>query len=237
MENCKKILSTFSGGKILDVGTGRGEFINFLKNTLKDYTDITGIDTTPQAIEFCKNQFKDENIQFIEMDAEKMDFNDNTFDTVCISNSLHHLPDAKKILQEMKRVLKPNGRFIISEMFCDNLTNAQMSHVLIHHWSAKIDSARGVYHDETYKRDEIIQIVDFLNLSDLQIFDYKHETEDSKSEELFKYFDDLIDKVLGRLEVEGDLYSSLEQEGKTIKDWIKDYGFESATVLMIIGSN
>ena len=40
MEKLKDVLSKISGGKVLDVGTGRGEFIDLLKENLKDYTEL-----------------------------------------------------------------------------------------------------------------------------------------------------------------------------------------------------
>ncbi len=53
--------------------------------------------------------------------------------------TLHHLSDKTKVIEEMKRVLKTNGIFIINEMFCDYQNEAQMSHVYVHHIGADID--------------------------------------------------------------------------------------------------
>ncbi len=234
MENLKKKLSKISGGKILDVGTGRGQFINLLKDSLKDYTEIIGIDTMQQAIDFCNKKFNEENIHFLKMDAMNMSYEDNTFDTVCLSNSLHHLPHMIELLQEMKRVLKPNGLFIISEMFCDNQTEEQMSHVLVHHWSSKIDTSLGLYHDETFTRNKIIDIFKQLNLKNIDIFDFKYKNDNPKSDDIINYFDDVIDKVIERVKDKNN-YENLKKEGLKIKEYIKKHGFQSATELFLMG--
>jgi ubiquinone/menaquinone biosynthesis C-methylase UbiE len=48
-------------------------------------------------------------VTFLEMDTECLKFEDDTFDAVCISYSLHHLENIDRVSAEMKRVLKPDG--------------------------------------------------------------------------------------------------------------------------------
>ena len=48
-------------------------------------------------IPFMREHFKDTDIDFVKADAGDLPFDDGSFDTVCISNSLHHLPDLEKI--------------------------------------------------------------------------------------------------------------------------------------------
>ncbi len=234
MKNLKEALSKISGGKLLDVGTGRGEFIHLLTESLKNFTEIIGIDSSTLAIDYCKKLFIDDKINFIEMNALHMEFVDNTFDTVCISNSLHHLENYPLILSEMKRVLKPNGQFIISEMFSDDQTNEQLSHVKLHHWSAEIDTLIGIKHDRTFKRNEIINIANSLGLDDIKFLNYCFTLEDSKSNEIINHFIKLIDKISEKINTHKD-YLNMKAEGEKIKNWIIKYGFQSATEVMIIG--
>jgi MPBQ/MSBQ methyltransferase len=65
------------------------------------------------------------------MDALKMDFPDNTFDIVWACESGEHMPDKKRYVEEMARVLKPGGRIVIAtwcqvrfayKQFCCSLT-------------------------------------------------------------------------------------------------------------------
>ncbi|NIV31266.1 MAG: methyltransferase domain-containing protein, partial [Anaerolineae bacterium] len=50
-----------------------------------------------------------ERTDFIQMDAARLGFADESFDTVSISASLHHLADASPVFAEMGRMLRPGG--------------------------------------------------------------------------------------------------------------------------------
>ncbi len=113
----EKLLSTISAGNILDIATGSGGFISFLRDNLKDYSEITGIDCSERSIEAARKAHSQPNIHFQLMDATHLDFPDSHFDTVCMANSLHHMADLPTVLSEMLRVCKPGGNIIISEMY------------------------------------------------------------------------------------------------------------------------
>jgi ubiquinone/menaquinone biosynthesis C-methylase UbiE len=53
------------------------------------------------------------------MDASKLDFPDNHFDAVFDFGIIHHIPNWKDCIQELKRVLKPNGEVILEELSID----------------------------------------------------------------------------------------------------------------------
>ena len=139
------LIGTISGGKVLDVATGNGNFIHFLLEGLMNYDDITGIDTKEGLEAVFKANFQSQPVNYRKMDAAALHFADATFDTVCISNSLHHMPELESTLKEMLRVLKLGGLFIISEMYRDNQSAAQMTHVHLRHWWAAVDQTQGVF--------------------------------------------------------------------------------------------
>lgn len=60
------------------------------------------------------NQSKIQNFSLLNMNAEKLEFPDNTFDFVISINSFEHLKDVEKSVKELKRVLKKGGGFYIS---------------------------------------------------------------------------------------------------------------------------
>ena len=100
--------------KILYVGIGTGadlEIINYV-----DY-DITAIDFSPDMLAIAKSKFKHSSINFLEMDAQKLLFEDDTFDYIVASLLLSVVPDENKCFQEMLRVLKKEGKILIFDKF------------------------------------------------------------------------------------------------------------------------
>lgn len=240
MDILKEKLKLFEAGKVLDVGTGRGNFISVISECFNSFTEIIGIDNSEGALNAARESFNNKKINFIKMDASNMNFNAESFDTVCISNTLHHLPDMYKVLNEMNRVLKPGGLFIVSEMFCDNQIDKQLSHVYVHHFHAKIDNLLGIFHNETFKRQQIIEIMDNLGLDIIDAFDYNTAEEQAASDDSDdekKFIDDLFVSLEGRLNNVKDFaeYDSLRAELDRIKDTVYNTGFFGATELMVIG--
>lgn len=235
MQKLKNSLNKISGGKVLDVGTGVGEFIDLLKENLKDYTEIIGIDMNDIALEKAKERFQDENIKFIKMDAENLNFEDNTFDMVCISNSIHHLPNAHKVFNEMKRVLKVGGYFVIQEMFCDNQNEAQLTHVYFHHFNAEIQTLLGGYHNKTFKKQEILDIGKSLELENLIHFECVYEEDNPISDEELKGMLNAVDNYAYKTK-DFPQYESYRQQGQIIKERLLNVGISSATELVIIGN-
>ncbi len=107
-----EVLSSIKG-KCLEVGVGTGKNIPFYP----DGIDMTAIDFSENMLE--KAKFKAEtlkkNINFIHMDAQNMDFKDNTFDSVFTTCVFCSVPDPVKGLMEIKRVCKPDGKIIMIE--------------------------------------------------------------------------------------------------------------------------
>ncbi|KOO51794.1 class I SAM-dependent methyltransferase [Viridibacillus arvi] len=100
--------------KILFVGVGTGadlELINYSD------LDITAIDYSPDMLGKAKTKFKGSRIKFLEMDAQNMIFEEETFDYVVASLILSVVPDANKCFQEISRVLKYKGKVIIFDKF------------------------------------------------------------------------------------------------------------------------
>ena len=97
---------------VLDVGCGTG----FFEMVLADFCcDVTGIDLTPEMIERGKELIKrhGSSAQLMVMDAEKLDFPDESFDIVISRNLTWTLPHPLKAYEEWNRVLKPGGLLLI----------------------------------------------------------------------------------------------------------------------------
>jgi SAM-dependent methyltransferase len=249
-----KRLSSVSGGRALDVATGRGGFIDTMMKTVKDYDSFVGIDYCPspeseKQMESAKKRFEGKPVQFFKMNAENLKFEDESFDTVCMSHSLHHLANIGKVLAEMKRVVKKGGNFILQELYCDgDQTEAQKVDELEHEWEARVDSLLGVTHNKALTRQRIMDVATSLKLRELEVFDSthsvdclfckrKHECEDPRNQTTFHDSIKNIDDATERLKDCPDLEARrrLEEEGKQIKKTIEKSGSASASYLFIIG--
>lgn len=99
----------FHGKKILEVGVGAGtDFLQWVRAG----TQAHGIDLTQEAISNITQRLELYNLQAQELhvaDAEKLSYQDNTFDLVYSWGVIHHSPDTIKCLEEIIRVTKPGG--------------------------------------------------------------------------------------------------------------------------------
>ncbi len=110
--------------KILDLGCGAGRTtINLYKN---GYKNIIGLDLAPNLINYAKSYCKKNklDISFVLGNATNLPYKQNSFDVVIFSyNGLMCIPGQKNreiVLQEVYRVLKPNGLFIFTAQDRDN---------------------------------------------------------------------------------------------------------------------
>jgi len=237
-------LKSVSGGRVLDVATGDGDFISLLKKTLRDYDSFIGIDVSGKEIEAAKKNVG-EAAEFFEMNAKKIEFEGGCFDTVSMANSLHHLDDVGLVLGEMKRVLKAGGHFILEEMFCDGVpTEAQRSDILSHNLSADIDSVLGVPHRRTFTRDEIMDFIVKLGLRKSDVFESSRypkclfcddwvRCEDPRNDAIVSFAIEEIDESLQRLSDQDRI--RFQEEADLVKERIRERGSASASILFIIG--
>ncbi len=100
--------------EMLDCGCGPAPMITLLHEKYPD-RHYTGIDLTPKMIEKASEK-KLSNTTFIVGDCENLPFDDNSFDVVICSMSMHHYPHPENFIRNVQRVLRPNGRFILRDM-------------------------------------------------------------------------------------------------------------------------
>ncbi|MCL7411683.1 MAG: class I SAM-dependent methyltransferase [Methanosarcinaceae archaeon] len=104
VDNQIKKLSNTS--KILEVGCGTGTNLK----SISKYGDVTGIDFSKNALDFCKRRTHN---PLILADAEKLPIDKETFDLIVALDVIEHLND-EDALSEFYRILKPNGFLIIT---------------------------------------------------------------------------------------------------------------------------
>ena len=233
MKNHKDILGKISGGHVLDVATGRGRSILTLMANLNDFTEFTAIDTVDYTAESEDDILIHEKVNYVQMDGQSMDFEDNSFDTVYISHSLHHLTNVRLVLDEMFRVLKPAGNLIIDEMYRDHQTEKQLAVVYLHDWWADIDTSLGINHNHTFRRYEIISMIDQLDLSDTRYEEIINN--EYKESELIQIGERGIDQYYQRAQ---DLpnFNELKVRGEQLRHRLHNVGAQLATTYLIVGN-
>jgi phosphatidylethanolamine/phosphatidyl-N-methylethanolamine N-methyltransferase len=78
---------------------------------------ITAIDYSPEMLNKTKAKFVDSSINFLEMDAQQLGFINESFDVVVGSLIVSVVPNPSKTIEEMIRVVKPNGKIILFDKF------------------------------------------------------------------------------------------------------------------------
>lgn len=98
---------------LLDLGCGNGNILNALFDK-KIECKLSGVDLSSEMIKESRRRL-DKTITLKEGDAEEIPWDDHTFDCVLCSMSFHHYIRPEQVLSEIKRVLKPNGLFILGD--------------------------------------------------------------------------------------------------------------------------
>lgn len=233
LEQIEKRLSELNGGLVLDVATGGGEFISFIK-AFSSFDKIIAIDKMERMQDVFNNRFANEdNIEFRVMDAENPDFNENTFDTICISNSLHHFENLDNTLIQIMKILKPGGYLIINEMQSDNLSQSQKSHDMIHRFFAGLDEKRGMIHKPTFTSLEITKSIKALNLSQTEIFNYEYSLTQDQADKQVGNLLIMLDKQIEVLKDNPD-FGNIKNEIDEIKTHLQEYSYSPAKSVFII---
>lgn len=117
MERIDSEAAILQGKHLLEVGCGMGyDSLEFLKRGVH----VTATDLTLSAVELTKRHFEIEGVRAEDVrtaNALKLPFEDGTFDAVWANGVLHATGDTELAIHEARRVLKPNGRAIISHFY------------------------------------------------------------------------------------------------------------------------
>jgi SAM-dependent methyltransferase len=99
---------------ILEIGCGRGGGLAFLTKLLKPSSAV-GIDKDPSAVEFCNKFWGKPGLSFMQGDAQAVSLPDNSFDVIINVESSHRYEDVNLFLGEVRRLLRPNGIFLLTD--------------------------------------------------------------------------------------------------------------------------
>ena len=108
-----------AGKNILEVGCGRGGGLSYINRYLSPNL-ATGVDLNKKAINFCNKKYSSERITFLQANAQKLNFQKDSFDVVINVESSHRYSQIDLFINEVYRVLKPGGFFLFAD-FGDNI--------------------------------------------------------------------------------------------------------------------
>lgn len=96
-----RLLPLEPGDRVLEVGCGQG---HLTRRLAQRGVDIVGIDANPHAPAVADTD------RVLHMHAEKLEFDDNSFDAIVSFHAIEHIPPLEEALKEMARVLRAGGR-------------------------------------------------------------------------------------------------------------------------------
>lgn len=135
-----KICNLKENKKALDLCCGTGQMVHYLCKTVGRNTEVIGLDFSEEMIKVgykrLEQSIKGYKFKLINGNAIELPFKDNAFDCITIAFGLRNVPDKKKALIEMYRVLKPGGKLVCLELskptipLFKNIYNLYFNHVL-----------------------------------------------------------------------------------------------------------
>ena len=104
------------GARVLEVGVGTGLSLD----AYPPHCDVTAIDLSAEMLERAeqkKDPARHGHIKLVQMDAQNLEFEDQTFDFVTGFHVVTVVPDPKRLVDEMTRVCKSDGQVVIINHF------------------------------------------------------------------------------------------------------------------------
>lgn len=104
-------LLSHASGKTLEIGIGTGLNLPFYPEN----ADVTGIEPDEKMLLVARRKNTNQDIRLIQGDAEKLEFHNDEFDTVCGTLVFCTIPHPELAVKEVYRVLKPGGQLLLLE--------------------------------------------------------------------------------------------------------------------------
>jgi ubiquinone/menaquinone biosynthesis C-methylase UbiE len=102
-----------AGGEVLEVAVGTGRNLAWYPPGVR----LTGVDLSPQMLERARDRARERRrvVDLRVADGQELPFDDASFDTVVCTLGLCSIPDERRAVREMHRVLRPGGRVLLLE--------------------------------------------------------------------------------------------------------------------------
>ncbi|MFO7874295.1 MAG: class I SAM-dependent methyltransferase [Bacteroidales bacterium] len=134
---CLKKFSVLTDKDLLDVGCGNGVVALYVADNYS-VNSVTGVDVNSNNVKIANEEKKirnKNNVQFIEGDAQNLSqINNNSIDIIINIESAFHYPQKELFLDEIYRILKPGGQFVIADILTTSKEN-----MLLKGWKKKMN--------------------------------------------------------------------------------------------------
>ena len=118
VRNLQEISQAGTNKKILEIGCGNGTGTQLIKEFFKP-KELIATELDEQLVEIAKMKNKGSKVTVEVGNATSLRFLDNEFDIVIGLSVIHHIPNWRDCIDELYRVIKPNGLLIIKEHSID----------------------------------------------------------------------------------------------------------------------
>lgn len=161
------LASLKKGETVLDLGCGGGFDCFLAANRVGRTGRVIGVDMTPEMIDKARDNArkgKHENVDFRLGEIENLPVADNTVDVV-ISNCVINLsPNKKRVFEEAFRVLRPNGRLMVSDI----VLLKKLPEIIRENVQAYIGCVSGAE-----MKDEYLQLIEAAGFREVKVIEEK----------------------------------------------------------------
>jgi SAM-dependent methyltransferase len=108
-----------AGERVLDLGSGAGTDSLVSAQMVGPDGAVTGIDMTPEMVDKARRAAGEmgvSNVTFVEGEADRLPFDDASFDVVISNGVVDLIPDKDAVFAELHRVLEPGGRIQLADV-------------------------------------------------------------------------------------------------------------------------
>jgi arsenite methyltransferase len=117
-----------AGERVLDLGSGAGTDSLIAAQMVGENGHVTGVDMTPEMLGKARSAAAAmgvTNVEFVEGEAERLPFADESFDVVVSNGVIDLIPDKDAVFGELHRLLTPGGRLQIADVTIQNPVSAE----------------------------------------------------------------------------------------------------------------
>lgn len=136
------------GQRVLFVGVGTGADFEFIPH---GDLEVTAIDYSEEMLQKAEEKYENSSIHFLQMDAQMLDFESESFDFVVASLVLSVVPDPAKVMKEMVRVTKAEGEILIFDKFTPKNEQLSIRKKLIRPFIKMLGTDIGLSFERVYK--------------------------------------------------------------------------------------